>query len=399
MARALGIRFDCQPLRLRRRHRAGGARRHRRRADLDRVPGMDNQMLILSFVVVVIGGIGSVAARAIGALLIGTRRSFGKVFFPSFSSFTVYVLMAAVLLWRPTASSAGARSDVAGGADRAGACARAVAVGDRRCRSSPAPTTSSSRARSWSWACSPWPEPRRRLRRAGQLLPCGVLRLAGYALALAAPQYEAASIWITLPAAVGAAALAALVIGALSLRTRGIYFIMVTLAFGEMMFFLFHDTRSPAARTAPSSMSSRGGDRRTCSSISRRRGPSTGSSRADARRHRAPRMPSCARPSGTRSRRAGQRARARSLGFPIYRIRLTAFVISGALAGLAGYFAAAQFGYVARRCSAGTSRRRPVMVVLGGMRTVTGPLVGAAILMGSRRCCAPRPSTGSWSKA
>ena len=64
-------------------------------------PGMDNQMLILSFVVVVLGGIGSVAGAAIGALLIGITDSFGKVFFPAFSSFTVYVLMAAVLLWRP----------------------------------------------------------------------------------------------------------------------------------------------------------------------------------------------------------------------------------------------------------------------------------------------------------
>jgi branched-chain amino acid transport system permease protein len=65
-------------------------------------PGMDNQMLILSFVVVVLGGIGSVAGAAIGALLIGISDAFGKVFFPNFSSFTVYVLMAAVLLWRPS---------------------------------------------------------------------------------------------------------------------------------------------------------------------------------------------------------------------------------------------------------------------------------------------------------
>ncbi len=65
-------------------------------------PGMDNQMLILSFVVVVLGGIGSVAGAAIGALLIGVADTFGKVFFPNFSSFSVYLLMALVLLWRPT---------------------------------------------------------------------------------------------------------------------------------------------------------------------------------------------------------------------------------------------------------------------------------------------------------
>ncbi len=65
-------------------------------------PGMGDQMLILSFVVVVLGGIGSVAGAAIGALLIGLADTFGKVFFPTFSSITVYLLMALVLLWRPS---------------------------------------------------------------------------------------------------------------------------------------------------------------------------------------------------------------------------------------------------------------------------------------------------------
>lgn len=64
-------------------------------------PGMGDGMLILSFVVVVLGGIGSVPGAAIGALLIGLTDTFGKVFFPQFSSILIYVLMAGVLLWRP----------------------------------------------------------------------------------------------------------------------------------------------------------------------------------------------------------------------------------------------------------------------------------------------------------
>jgi branched-chain amino acid transport system permease protein len=64
-------------------------------------PGMGDHMLILSFVVVVLGGIGSVAGAAVGALMIGLTDTFGKVFFPTFSSFSIYLLMAAVLLWRP----------------------------------------------------------------------------------------------------------------------------------------------------------------------------------------------------------------------------------------------------------------------------------------------------------
>ncbi|WP_424627790.1 branched-chain amino acid ABC transporter permease [Bradyrhizobium sp. SYSU BS000235] len=64
-------------------------------------PGMGDSMLILSFVVVVLGGIGSIEGAAIGALLIGLTDTFGKIFFPSLSSVLVYLLMAAVLLVRP----------------------------------------------------------------------------------------------------------------------------------------------------------------------------------------------------------------------------------------------------------------------------------------------------------
>lgn len=64
-------------------------------------PGMGDGILILSFVVVVLGGIGSVAGAAVGALMIGLTDTLGKVFFPQLSSVLIYVLMIAVLLWRP----------------------------------------------------------------------------------------------------------------------------------------------------------------------------------------------------------------------------------------------------------------------------------------------------------
>ena len=64
-------------------------------------PGMGDSMLILSFVVVVLGGIGSIAGAAFGALLIGLTDTFGKVFFPQVSSILVYLLMVIILLWRP----------------------------------------------------------------------------------------------------------------------------------------------------------------------------------------------------------------------------------------------------------------------------------------------------------
>jgi branched-chain amino acid transport system permease protein len=64
-------------------------------------PGMGNQVLIISFVIVVIGGVGSVWGALVAALLIGLADTFGKVVLPDYAGLTVYLLMAAVLLWRP----------------------------------------------------------------------------------------------------------------------------------------------------------------------------------------------------------------------------------------------------------------------------------------------------------
>ena len=64
-------------------------------------PGMGNFILIISFVVIVIGGIGSVKGAFVGAMLVGLTDTFGKVLVPEFASMAIYALMALVLLWRP----------------------------------------------------------------------------------------------------------------------------------------------------------------------------------------------------------------------------------------------------------------------------------------------------------
>jgi branched-chain amino acid transport system permease protein len=64
-------------------------------------PGMGSQVLIVCFVIVVIGGIGSLKGALIAALLIGFADTFGKVLFPDYASVAVYLLMAVVLLFRP----------------------------------------------------------------------------------------------------------------------------------------------------------------------------------------------------------------------------------------------------------------------------------------------------------
>lgn len=64
-------------------------------------PGMGNSVLIICFVVVVIGGIGSIRGALLAALLIGVVDTFGKVLLPQAAGVLVYVMMALILLWKP----------------------------------------------------------------------------------------------------------------------------------------------------------------------------------------------------------------------------------------------------------------------------------------------------------
>ena len=64
-------------------------------------PNMGGQVLIICFVVVVIGGIGSVKGAMAASLMIGLADTFGQVLLPEVAGMIVYVLMAAVLVWRP----------------------------------------------------------------------------------------------------------------------------------------------------------------------------------------------------------------------------------------------------------------------------------------------------------
>jgi branched-chain amino acid transport system permease protein len=182
-----------------------------------------------------------------------------------------------------------------------------------------------------------------------------------------------------------AAACAALLIGALALRTRGIYFIMVTLAFGEMLFFFFHDTKFAGGSDGAfinirPEVSIAG---KTLLDLDKPLafyflvlGFVVGTIALLTMLVRSPFGHALA------AARDNER-RARSLGFPIFRIRLTAYVISGALAGISGYLAAVQFGFVAPQMLGWhQSATVLVMVLIGGLQSVTGPLLGALVLIG-----------------
>ena len=209
--------------------------------------------------------------------------------------------------------------------------------------------------------------------------------VAGYTLALAAPRYEAAALWWTLPLAVAAVAVLAFAIGALALRTRGVAFIMVTLAFGEMAFYLVHDgdfaggsdgafiDAKPSVKLGELVLL----DLENAATFHLVVLAMVAAATAFlALLLRAPFG------RALMASRDNER-RARALGFAVYRLRLTAFTISGALAGVAGYFAAAQFGFVAPQMLGWhLSATVLVMVLIGGTGSVAGPLLGALVLLG-----------------
>ncbi len=203
---------------------------------------------------------------------------------------------------------------------------------------------------------------------------------AGYVLGIMTPQHQAASFWITLPAAIGASALLALVIGFFVVRTRGIYFIMVTLAFAQMLYVVFHDTKigggndgmyidlRPVIRI---------GDWQPLSLENYVHIYFVALSCAVVT-YLALRM-IVASPFGRVL--VGIRTnehRMRSLGFPTFRYKLAAFTLAGAVGALAGYLSAVQFGFINPEFLGWhLSGVVMMMVILGGMGTLVGPILGA----------------------
>jgi branched-chain amino acid transport system permease protein len=204
--------------------------------------------------------------------------------------------------------------------------------------------------------------------------------IAAYVLAWLSPKYEAASLWLTLAVAIAAAAGAALIIGYLVVRTAGVYFIMVTLAFAQMLYSLFHDTQIGGGSDGVYI------NVRPELSVAGFK-PLDLESPAQffyfaltllivvyAFLTRLLRAPFGRALAGIRA----NEHRMRSLGYPVFRYKLAAFVIAGALAGLAGYLAACQFGFVNPEIFAWHhSGTVLMMVILGGMGRLHGAVLGA----------------------
>ena len=205
------------------------------------------------------------------------------------------------------------------------------------------------------------------------------LGIGGYAVGILA-QEGASSGFLQWPVAILVSALFALLVGALSLRTRGVYFIMITLAFAQLVYYfgvgldrygaddgLTIRTRSQFAGLL--NLSDRAQFYYLCLAllvvtiyliarlVNSRFGMVIQGARSNDRRMRA-------------------------IGFPTFRYRLTAFVIAGAICGLAGALLANHTGFISPATMHWTrSGDLIVMVVLGGMASSFGPLIGAVALL------------------
>ena len=204
--------------------------------------------------------------------------------------------------------------------------------------------------------------------------------IGAYATALLSPRAEAASIAWLLPAAVACAALYAGAVGALSLRTRGIYFIMVTLAFAQMAYYVFHDTKvgggsdgiylyvKPALAVGGVALLDL--DRPlafyglTLACLVATYGLLLLVARSRFGHALA----------GIRS----NEQRMRAAGFSTYPYKLAAFVLAGALAGVAGFLHAVKDGFVNPEIVAWhQSGAVLLMVILGGIGSFRGAVIGA----------------------
>ncbi|MDO8608740.1 MAG: branched-chain amino acid ABC transporter permease [Phaeospirillum sp.] len=207
--------------------------------------------------------------------------------------------------------------------------------------------------------------------------------LGGYMLALASPQYDAASLWVALPAALAVTAAASLVVGFLSIRTSGIYFIMVTLAFGQMGYFFFNDSKlaggSDGATIYVKPTVAAFGV--TLIDLDSKLSFFYVVLGALVASYALLRM-LLASPFGRVVSAIGvNESRVQGLGFNPMLYKLVAFTIAGTLAGLAGFLAATQYGYVnPAMLGWHQSGHVLVMVILGGMGTLFGPVLGAFIL-------------------
>lgn len=203
--------------------------------------------------------------------------------------------------------------------------------------------------------------------------------IGAYTVAIAT-QEGMVSAWLAWPLAVAVSGLIALVVGAVSLRTQGVYFIMITLAFAQMLYFLVVSLKAYG-----------GDDGLTMPARSALGGGVDLAREADfyyvtltlvvAALYATVRLLN-ARFGHTLQAIRENEVRMVALGFPVYRFKLVAFTLAGAMAGLAGALMANLGGFVSPALMQWSqSGMLMIMVILGGVGYLYGGLLGAVFFL------------------
>jgi branched-chain amino acid transport system permease protein len=371
------------------------------------------QALLLSLVVVVIGGTGSILGALLGGLTIGLLNAFGTAYFPSFASYILYAVLIVVLLVRPSGflgrkmSSYGASENL----ERA-----------------------SFRGKRTAWVESGSPDrsatPRwRRLlyRRGPYVIALAVLAvvpsflgafplatltrvlifavfamsldllmgytglfsfghaaffgLGGYLVGVLSVHYGISSFWVILPMTIGATAIAAAAIGYLCLRVSGVYFLLVTMAFGQLLVVVAGQwTRMTGGTDGLVGIPSPdlGFSGITWNNTSLYYLVLVGFVICYFVLHRIAHSSFGRTLTGIRD----NESRMTSLGYNTWALKYLAFIIASLFAGVAGLMFAYNYGVmVPKYLGLELSALPMLMVIIGGAGTLWGPCLGALVII------------------
>jgi branched-chain amino acid transport system permease protein len=367
--------------------------------------------LMLAMIVVIVGGTGSIQGALVGAMLIGLVDAFGKAYFPTFSYFAIYVLLILILIFRPsglmgrplaTQKTIEELTTSATFASKAPAKQVARTLG-----------TVSFRQRLYDLV--PYLGVAGVLLLLAPLLPsfylgmltkvliyaifaisldlmmgygglismghAAFLAVGGYTVGILLVRAHIELFWVLMPAGILAAAVAAAIIGYICLRVSGIYFLLVTIAFGQLFaivatkwYRLTGGTDGLVGIRRPH-LGIPGFEFTSLSFyylvfiafaisffvLSRIVSSSYGQALVGVRENE-PRM--------------------RSLGYNTWLLKYVAFIIAGAFAGVAGVLLAYFYGSMVPNAFAiEMSTAAMLMVILGGAGTLFGPVIGAAVVV------------------
>lgn len=354
-------------------------------------PGLDADIMIPAFIVIVIGGMGSLRGAFAGSMVIGIADTFGKAYMPSLSLFLTYLVMAAVLLVRPR-----------------GMFGLVRAPGSTPAPASPPPASPLTRARAGLWLVAlgvliafPLLAPDYSTTLVAEIFIFGIFAmsldlmlgytgmpslghaaffaLGAYGVVILGATYEVDP-WIGVLAGIGIAAAVAAAMGYLCIRASGVTLLMLTLAFSQLIYSAALKWRGLTGGSDGMGIPDKPGffgwdlsDSRVMyymallflagSYLALRRLVSSPVGHVFV---------------GIRE----NEQRMRAIGYKVEAYRLASFVIAGGLAGLAGGLYAIYNGFISPDAGYwSASGDVLIMVMLGGAGTLIGPVIGSGFFL------------------